>query len=276
MTDDRARRILVVANETVGGSELIDAVRRHADDGRASIRVICPQNWPRHGNVIYEDSVLAAARNRLTLTLSDLHEAGLEAPGEVVDPDPYTAIEDAVEADHIDQIVISTHPETRSGWLRRDLVDRVERDIGLPVEHVVVDLESAGRKDLTSTLVVANETAGGENLLDALKAKSEDGRHRFILICPQNEDLRERAHERLERAVDRLRDAGLEVVGQTMDPDPFTAIQNALQYYAVDEIVISTFPETRSGWLRTDLVERVRSATAKPVEHVVADEPVRA
>ncbi len=276
MTDDRARRILVVANETVGGSELIDAVRRHAEDGRASIRVICPQNRPRHGNVIYEDSVLAAARNRLTLTLADLHEAGLEASGAVVDPDPYTAIEDAIEVEPVDEIIISTHPETRSGWLQRDLVDRVERDIGLPVEHVVVDLESAGRKDLTSTLVVANETAGGENLLDALKAKSEDGRHRFILICPQNEDLRERAHERLERAVDRLRDAGLEVVGQTMDPDPFTAIQNALQYYAVDEIVISTFPETRSGWLRTDLVERVRSATAKPVEHVVADEPVRA
>jgi len=276
VTEDRPRRVLVVANETVGGSELIDAVRRHVDDGRASIRVICPQNRPRHGNLIYEDAVFAAARNRLTLTLSDLREAGLEADGDVVDPDPYTAIEDAVEAEHIDQIVISTHPETRSGWLQRDLVDRVERDVGLPVEHVVVDLESAGRDDLTSTLVVANETAGGDNLLEALKARSEEGRHRFILICPQNEELRERAHERLEHALERLQGAGLEVVGQTMDPDPFTAIQNALQYYAVDEIVISTFPQTRSGWLRTDLLERVRSATEKPVEHVVADEAVRA
>lgn len=276
MTEDRPRRVLVVANETVGGSELIDAVRRHADDGRASIRVICPQNRPRHGNVIYEDAVFAAARNRLTLTLSDLREAGLEADGDVVDPDPYTAIEDVVEVEHIDQIVISTHPETRSGWLQRDLVDRVERDVGLPVEHVVVDLESAGRDDLTSTLVVANETAGGDNLLEALKARSEEGRHRFILICPQNEELRERAHERLEHALERLQGAGLEVVAQTMDPDPFTAIQNALQYYAVDEIVISTFPQTRSGWLRADLLERVRSATEKPVEHVVADEAVRA
>jgi hypothetical protein len=276
VTDDGARRILVVANETVGGSELIDAVRRHAGDGRASIRVICPQNRPKHGNVIYEDSVLAAARNRLSLTLADLREAGLEADGAVVDPDPYTAIEDAVEAERVDQLIISTHPETRSGWLQRDLVDRVDRDIGLPVEHVVVDLESEGRSDLTSTLVVANETAGGESLLEALKAKSEGGRHRFVLICPQTEDHREQAHERLEQTLERLHGAGLEVVGQTMDPDPFTAIQNALQYYAVDEIVISTFPQTRSGWLRTDLVERVRSATAKPVEHVVAEEAVRA
>lgn len=276
MTDDRARRILVVANETVGGSELIDAVRRHTGDGRASIRVICPQNRPKHGNVIYEDSVLAAASNRLSLTLTDLREAGLEADGAVVDPDPYTAIEEAVEAESVDQLIISTHPETRSGWLQRNLVERVERDIGLPVEHVVVDLESEGRSDLTSTLVVANATAGGESLLEALQAKSEQGRHRFILICPQTEDQREQAYGRLEQTLERLHDAGLEVVGQTMDPDPFTAIQNALQYYAVDEIVISTFPQTRSGWLRTDLVERVRSATAKPVEHVVAEEAVGA
>jgi hypothetical protein len=276
VTDHRARRILIVANETVGGGELIDAVRHHADDGQASIRVICPQNRPRHGNVIYEDAVLAAARNRLALTLADLSDAGIEASGAVVDPDPYTAIQDALEVETFDQIIISTHPETRSGWLQRDLVERVERDIGLPVEHVVVDVESEGREDLTSTLVVANATAGGERLLEALKARREQGRHRFILICPQVEEDRQQAHKRLEQTLERLHAAGLEVVGQTMDPDPFTAIQNALQYYPVDEIVISTFPRTRSGWLRTDLVERVRAATAKPVEHVVAEEPVRA
>ena len=53
------------------------------------------------------------------------------------------------------------------------------------------------------------------------------------------------------------------------DPDPFTAISHALQYFRGDDIVISTFPETKSGWLRTDLIERVRRATGKPVEHVI-------
>jgi len=56
-----------------------------------------------------------------------------------------------------------------------------------------------------------------------------------------------------------------------MDPDPFTAISNAVQFYPVDEIVISTLPATRSGWLRADLIERVRDSTGKPVEHVVVD-----
>ena len=54
-------------------------------------------------------------------------------------------------------------------------------------------------------------------------------------------------------------------------PDPYTAIQNALQFYAPDDIVISTFPETRSGWLRGDLIGRVRASTGKPVEHVVSE-----
>jgi hypothetical protein len=55
-----------------------------------------------------------------------------------------------------------------------------------------------------------------------------------------------------------------------MPPDPYTAIQNALQFYTIDEIVISTFAGPRSGWLRSDLIARVRGSTSKPVEHVVA------
>ena len=72
--------------------------------------------------------------------------------------------------------------------------------------------------------------------------------------------------------VDRLRNAGLFAAGMIGDPDPFTAIMNALQYFRVDDVVISTFPETKSGWLRADLIERVRRSTGKPVEHVVQHE----
>ena len=74
----------------------------------------------------------------------------------------------------------------------------------------------------------------------------------------------------------RLRERGLSAAGMIGDPDPYTAIMNALQYFRVDDIVISTFAETKSGWLRADLIERVRSATGKPVEHVVHRDPVTA
>ncbi len=272
MSEDRPRRILVVANETVGGTELIDAVRRHADEGPASIRVICPQNRPRHGNVIYEDSVLAAARNRLTLTLADLHEAGLEADGAVVDPDPYTAIEDAVDVEPIDEIIISTHPETRSGWLRQDLITRVQQATSRPVEHVVVDLTGEA-EDVSRTLVVANQTVGGQALIEKLHELAEERPHRFIVICPQPEESGEgAAAERLAHTLQLLQDGGIEAMGQVTHPDPFTAVQQALDFYGIDEVVISTFPEARSGWLRADLVERVRQSTDKPVHHVVAEE----
>src|SRR5439155_22164231 len=80
------------------------------------------------------------------------------------------------------------------------------------------------------------------------------------------------AHDRLGPTLELLHQVGIEAVGQVMDPDPFTAVQNALQFYPADEIVISTFPETRSGWLRSDLIQRVKDSTSKPVDHVVVDE----
>ena len=95
------------------------------------------------------------------------------------------------------------------------------------------------------------------------------------MICPQaaasNGDGASDAAERLAHTLKALEDEGLEAVGQVVHPDPFTAIQNALQFYAPDDIVISTFPETRSGWLRADLVGRVQASTGKPVEHVVSE-----
>jgi hypothetical protein len=272
------KRILVVANETVAGRALIDAVKRHAEGEEVHVHVICPQNQPKHGYVIYEDQVRDATQNRLEMTIALLREEGIEADGRVMDPDPYTAIMDALGEEEYDEIIISTHPETRSGWLRQGLVDRVHRASGRPVEHVVVDLD-ADRDDVKRTLVVANQTVGGKELIEHLKHKAEDGPRGFIVICPQsgdddgaNGDSGSEAHERLAHTLSELQDAGLEAVGQVAHADPYTAVQNALQFYAPDDIVISTFPETRSGWLRSDLVGRIKEATGKPVEHVVSGE----
>jgi hypothetical protein len=266
-------KIMVVANETVGGRKLIDTVKRRAEEivgenRPYQVTVICPQNQPRHGYVIYDESVRTAAENRLETTLAQLKQAGVVAQGEVMDPDPFAAITDAIDEFGADELIISTHPETRSGWLRKGLVDRVRDELGLPVEHVVVDLD-ADRAHVTHTLVVANQTVGGAPLIRRLKEKAAESPHRFTVICPQSGgDRDEDAEARLAETLRRLEQAGLEAVGQVTHPDPFTAIQNALQFYAVDEIVISTFPGERSGWLRSDLVGRTERSTAKPVEHI--------
>jgi hypothetical protein len=265
------RKILVVANETVTGQPLIDAVKRRVDGGSVSVHVICPQNQPKHGYVIYDETIRGAAENRLQMTIAQLKEVGVEATGEVMDPDPYSAIMDAVGERDYDEIVISTHPDTRSGWLRQDLITRVEQATRRPVEHVVVDLGPHDPDEGVRTLVVANQTVGGQALIDELKELAAQGPHRFIVVCPQGGAGENDAHRRLAHTLKRLQDEGLEAIGQVTHPDPYTAIQQALRFYGIDEVVISTFPATRSGWLRGDLVGRVKASTDKPVHHVVTE-----
>jgi hypothetical protein len=175
---------------------------------------------------------------------------------------------DAIHAFGADEVIISTHPETRSGWMRKDLVARIEDDSGLPVEHIVVDLD-AEREDIVHTLVVANQTVESEPLHERIIEKSREGEHRFTVVVPTSGGAGD-PHDRLAHLMKRLSDEGIQAAGQVGHPDPFTAIQNAMQFYAVDDILISTFEGERSGWLRANLVERVKAATSKPVEHIVA------
>ena len=273
-----SRTILVVANETLGGQSLLDAVRERADQDTRFILCV-PQNRPRAGLVVYNEAVFDAAQVRLDLALEVIRDMDIRAIGEVGDQDPFTATIDAVREYHPSEIIISTYPETRSGWMRRDLVERVSDATGLPVTHIVNDLDSEGLP-FHVTLAVANRTASGDELLEALQAKAEafnepNRRPLFIVIIPPeggSGQAVQRARTRLKLVIDRLRVRGLYAAGLVGDPDPFTAITNALQYFRVDDIVISTFAETKSGWLRSDLIERVRRATGKPVEHVVHED----
>lgn len=264
--------ILVVANETLGAQSIVEAIRARAD-GDTHVTVVAPQTQPKAGLVVYADAVRDAALARVDSTVRALEELGIDAHGEVMDPDPFSATMDAVGEFRPDEIIISTHPETRSGWLRRDLIERVRDASGLPVEHVVVDLD-AEREKVVHTLVVANKTAGGDTLFNLLKAKAEESPHRFTVMVPQEGGRgkhTEQARERLAGMLEKMQLEGIPATGSIGDPDPFTAVMNGLQLYRVDEIVISTHPETRSGWLRGQLIERVRRSTACPVEHVVVD-----
>jgi hypothetical protein len=273
------KTVLVVANETLGGRPLIDAVRAHAAQEKTRFVLCVPLTRPRAGYVVYDDAAFDATQVRVDLAVGFVRSEGMNAVGEVGDPDPYAATMDAVREYNPDAIIISTYPEARSGWLRRDLIDRIRDASGLPVEHVVADIDSEGLS-FHITLAVANRTGSSDELLDALKAKAAaegDKRERlFIVVVPQeggDGNATRRARTRLSLVLRRLHDAGLTAAGVIGDPDPYTAVMNALQSFRVDDIVISTFAETKSGWLRADLVERVRNATGKDVEHVVPRDP---
>jgi hypothetical protein len=181
------KTILVIANETIGGAALFDAVKARVEAAGGDARVVAcvPRGTPKHGNVIYDEAVHQAAQVRIDLARQVMREAGIDAIGEVGDRDPYTAAMDAVREYHPDEIIISTYPATSSGWLRRDLVERIEGDAGVPVEHVVVDLDSEGLP-YDVTLVLANRTAASDDLLSCLKEKATGDRQRlFICVVPQ-------------------------------------------------------------------------------------------
>jgi hypothetical protein len=269
--------ILVVANETLGGRRLRELLAQKAKvNPSLVIRLVIPQSRPRRGSVIYLQSVHDAAQVRLDLALSLLRDAGFEASGEVGDSDPFNATMDAIGERKPDEIIISTLSATASGWLRRDLVERVAEASGTAVQHVIseIDEDDDSLPQSDTTLVVANRTAASAELTRHLTELAQsDGEHLFIVVVPAlgTEGRAAAAAEaHLAEVLARLRDAGLVVAGLVGDPDPFTATLNALQFFRVSRVVISTLPETKSGWLRADLIERVRRYAACPVEHVVA------
>jgi hypothetical protein len=140
------KHILVVANQTVSGDPLIAAVRSRAATDPLRVTVICPQNDPTDAWVVDEAEVRAATQARLDGMLAALRRAGIEATGYVVERDPYTAVMDVVDEDPPSEIVVGTLPQTRSGWLRRDLIERLRDGTNLPVEHVVSDAPEMPRR----------------------------------------------------------------------------------------------------------------------------------
>ena len=277
MTDATSTTVLVVANETLVGTELVDALRARAERGAIRVVVVAPVTQARGGYVVYRDSRRAAAGRRLDRVLAALRLAGIPAHGSVFDDEPLAAVKDVLGAEEIDEIVVSTHPESTSGWLRKNLVSEIRRVAGdRPVEHVISDVSGHAAANV---LVVANETVLGEQLLDRIRQRASESPASFLVVCPQSDPSRgehPEAERRLRAALSILRSEGLDVHGQIAHPDPFTAALEHVEDERTDEIIVSTFPGERSGWLRRDLVGRLRSQTGLPVQHVVVEELVGA
>jgi len=269
--------VLVVANETLAGDELVETLRRRAAAGPIRVVVVAPVTPPREGYVVYRHSRRAAAGRRLDRILAALRLAGIPAHGGVYEDEPLAAVKDVLASEEIDELVVCTHPATKSGWLRRNLLDEIRKVAGdRPLEHVVSDV--TGRTG-ANVLVVANETVLGEQLLGRIRTRAEEGPASFLIVCPQSDPSRgehPEAERRLRAALSLLRAEGIDVHGQIAHPDPFVAAMEAVEDERTDELIVSTFPGERSGWLRRDLVGRLRAQTGLPVQHVVVEELVGA
>ncbi|MCW2977419.1 MAG: hypothetical protein JWM06_2700 [Actinomycetia bacterium] len=275
MSADGTRHILVVANETVVSHALVDLIQQKDADGPVRVTVLSPVTQPRQGYVVYYDTRRAAARRRLDRTLDRLRGGGIPATGVVIEANPVSALRDAINQLEPDEVIVSTHPQKQSGWLRRNLVDQM-RDVAepLPFEHLVVDLDAEAGGP-ANVLVVANQTVLGEPLLRKIRERAAQGPASFLIISPQGDSdgSYEEAERRLLRAVTTLRSEALDVHGQISHPDPYSAVMQTLEDERVNEIIVSTFRGARSGWLRRDLLGRLRADTKLPIDHIEVDMP---
>jgi hypothetical protein len=264
--------ILVVANETVDAPTLREALAARGDD--LHVTVVSPVNEPKRGYVVYTDTRRASARRRLERALGHLREAGISADGYVVEADPAAAVRDALATlePPVDEILVSTHSEEKSGWLRRNVLDQIRASAGdVPVEHLVA---GPGGPDEKNVLVIANETVVGEPLLAKIRERAAAGPASFLIMSPQSDPTageHPEAERRLKRALAQLRGEGIDAHGQVAHPDPFSAAMEAVHDERVDEILVSTFEPLSSGWLRGHLVERLSKETGLPVEHVIVE-----
>jgi hypothetical protein len=266
---DGVKRVLAFLNEVAGGRKLLTACRELADDGAEYFGVVAPQNLPIVGQLVDLEERRDAAQSRVDVTQSVLREFGIASEGAVMDPEPALALDDAVRATQPDYILLSCLYETRFGFMRKDLVEwakaRYDR-----VEHIPVRVDDdAVRWDLTHTLVVATQTVNGKDLVDRLLERARERPHRYTFICPRSGAItREEIASRLAATLAEMYRNEVDATGQPMSPEPYPAIENAIEHYRIDEILISTLRGEQSKWLEAGLIEKVQSLTDKPLEHI--------
>ncbi len=270
--------ILVFLNEVAGGRRLLAQVRERIEAGAERVAIAAPQNQPVAGQIVDRDELADAARSRVEVTQSVFAEFGIEAEGSVMDPDPLLALDDAIRAYEPAEVLLSSLSESRYGVMRRDLVEWATGNFETPITHVPVRIDDdAVRWDVTHTLVVATQTVASGDLLGRLKSRAAESPHRYTFICPRSGELsREEVCERLARTLAEMYRSEIDATGQPMSPAPFAAVQNAIEHYRVDEILISTLAGEQSVWLSEGLIEKVHEITDKPVEHVEAGGDVAA
>jgi hypothetical protein len=279
MSDAEKRPLLVFVNEVAGGRKLLQAVRERQDEV-SSVVVAAPQNQPSVGQLIDAGQQREAARARVEVTMAVLAEFGIDSVGEVMDPEPSLAVDDAVRAHQPGEVLLSCLYDSRFGLTRRDLVewvrDRIEPETKLT--HIPVRIEDdAIRLDLIHTLVVATQTVATPDLVARLKERAAGSPHRYTIVCPRSDDVTEaEIVADLASTLAELYRAEIDATGQPMSPDPFQAVKNAIEHYRIDEVLISTFAAEGSRWLEDDLIGRVREITDKQVQHVEVGRPLAA
>jgi hypothetical protein len=133
------RHVLVVANETLGGDELYARIAA-ADERPVEVDVLAPVLTSRmHYAMSDIDSEMAQAQTRLNRSLVWAKSHGILARGQVGDPNPTTALEDQLRDFGADEVIVVTHPRERETWQEHDELERLRRELDVPVTQFTVE-----------------------------------------------------------------------------------------------------------------------------------------
>jgi hypothetical protein len=274
LTETERRTILVIANETVASSTLVDELRHRATEGFWRFTIAVPT----------EGRDRDAAERRLQVTLSALAESGIDASGLVVDGDVFTAAETVRQDEEVHEIVLATYPTGRSRWMAEDVVDRLRKATAIGITLVVVLPEDARRPldqaGVRRVAVIARDALGAEGLVAALRERADREPIGVVLLHPMDldgpgwtdeaEEQRTAAFDRVRATIDAIQEVGVQARGEVLDGDAAAAAKVAVTAHRAEHIVVVA---ARGGALDSDeSLAAVRAAAgAVPVDSVVVD-----
>lgn len=149
-------RVLVVANQTIGGAELKEELGNRIKAGQCSFYVVVPNTAAAHYHVVpaaggfvpmpgladyggpaTDEEATEEAKERLQRILAELAELGAQAEGHLGDANPVEAVKGALREHQFDEVVVATLPRRFSRWLGSDVPEQIHRRFDLPVATVV-------------------------------------------------------------------------------------------------------------------------------------------
>lgn len=152
------RHLLAIVTDALEGPEQVEEISRQANGDGVEVRLIAPAVEAtafRHtmGDI---DEPKREAEERLRISLETLRGSGVSASGEVGDPDPVQAAQDALLELPADEVLIFEHAESQARWFESDLLAKAQETLEPPLRLVaietdkddsthVVDVEKVGR-----------------------------------------------------------------------------------------------------------------------------------
>jgi hypothetical protein len=141
-----SRRLIAIVTDEIHGPEPVEEICADSHGDHVEVRVVVPavEASPLRHTLGDVDEPKQQAEERLQKALDLIRNKGIKVSGEVGDPDPVQAAQDALLKEPADEILIFEHAEGQTEWYENGLFERAQEALEPPLRMVV--LETADRQ----------------------------------------------------------------------------------------------------------------------------------